>query len=185
MEDEKADNQANNDPMINKDTDKDNAPAVVATPNEAKDYEELKDKMLRIAAEFDNYKKRTQNEVSRARVHGKVELIRQIIPVLDEFELAIISLQVTKRAKDGTNVFKGIEMVYANLKESLSKSGLSEIRTDGTFDPMSHEAIMTKSDESESGKIIEVVKKGYTFEGVLVRPASVIISSGEPKENND
>ena len=185
MEDEKTNNPAYNDDSINKNADKDKTAVAGTVPNEAKDYEELKDKMLRIAAEFDNYKKRTQNEVSRARVHGKVELIRQIIPVLDEFELAIISLQGAKRAKDGTNVFKGIEMVYANLKESLSKSGLSEIRTDVTFDPMSHEAIMTKPDDSESGKIIEVVKKGYTFEGVLVRPASVIISSGESKENND
>ncbi len=174
--DKKEDNTIINDSDNGKETDKPGS--ADAFSDKQNEYAELKEKMLRIAAEFDNYKKRTQNEVSRARIQGKVDLLRQIIPILDEFELAIISIQGSKEAKDGTGLFRGMEMVYANFKESLNKSGLSEISTDGAFNPMLHEVIMTKEDQSENGTIIEVIKRGYMFEGVLVRPASVIISSG-------
>ncbi len=152
------------------------------SPNEEvvtkREYEELKEKMLRIAAEFENYKRRTQTEISKSKAQAKVELIRQILPIMDEFELAVIALQANTH-NDTQSVFRGIEMVYANMKEALSRAGLSEIKTDGVFDPMSHEVVMVKEHEADSGTIVDVIKKGYIFEGMMVRPASVIISSGK------
>ncbi|MEM0149943.1 MAG: nucleotide exchange factor GrpE [Candidatus Micrarchaeaceae archaeon] len=146
------------------------------------DYEELKERMLRLAAEFDNYKKRTKEEMNSAKKIGKMELAKSLLPVLDEFELAVIALNGNSRKEEGAganannSMAKGIEMVYSNLIDALKKNGISEISAEGTFDPYRHEIIMVKESSKDDGTILEVIKKGYTIDGMLIRPASVIVS---------
>lgn len=144
---------------------------------------EIRERLLRTAAEFENYKRRAQNDIARAREHGKVEIIREILPAIDEFELA---LRVTGDGSgDVKQIFKGIEMVYANLVESLKRAGLEPIDTTNRYDPLSHEIVMSKESDRDYGVILEVIKRGYKLGGIMVRPASVIISSGKRVESGD
>ncbi len=145
-----------------------------------KNYEELKEHMLRIAAEFDNYKKRIKKEMDGAENLGKASLVKNMLPVIDEFELAILALN---DAKD-RNVAKGIEMLYSNFVDVLKKEGLEVIAANGLFDPYKHEIIMTRESEKKDGTILEVVKKGYMFGNRMLRPAAVIVSS-EKKKSDD
>ena len=120
---------------------------------------------------FDNYKKRTARELDASKKVGKAELMRQIVPVLDEFELALNAKGLDEDAK------KGIELVYSNLADALKSEGLSVVDTKGKFDPFRHEEIlMTRDCKEEDGNIIEVIRKGYALGDILIRPASVIVS---------
>ena len=135
--------------------------------NEAAD---LRDRLLRLAAEFDNYKKRVAKDIDSSKRLGKAELMRSVVPVLDEFELAIDA----KGLDDDTA--KGIELVYSNLVESLKREGLRVIDSNGKFDPFRHEIMLTKESGEEDGTIIGVTRKGYVMGDILIRPASVIVS---------
>lgn len=143
------------------------------------DYAELREQMLRIAAEFDNYKKRVKKELDSAERTGKATLIKDMLPVIDEFEIAMLAM-------DGSDekVAKGIEMLYSNLIDTLKREGLSEIKVDGVFDPYKHEIMMVRESEKKEGTILEVVKKGYMFDNRLLRPAAVIIAKGKEKNDN-
>jgi len=131
---------------------------------------ELKDRLLRLAAEFDNYKKRVAKDIDSAKTVGKAELMRGMVPVLDEFELAI-----NAKGLDDESA-KGIELVYSNLMDSLKREGLRTIEVDGKFDPFRHEIVLTRESGEEDGVIIGVVRKGYALGDLLIRPASVIVS---------
>ncbi len=139
----------------------------------------MKERMLRLAAEFDNYKKRVKSDMEKAQVIGKAEILKNMLPVLDEFELAMLSVS----ASQDKNLAKGVEMVYSNFIDSLEREGLTEIGTDGVFDPYKHEIVVSKTESSKKpGTILEVVKKGYTFNGIMLRPASVIIAKETENE---
>lgn len=146
---------------------------------EQKKGEDYRERMLVIAAEFDNYKKRVRNDVENAKSSGKAELMKDLLPIVDEFELALISAENSS----DKNVVKGIEMVYSNMLDALKKEGLKEIPTNGAFDPYKHEIIMVKESKKAPGTIIEVAKKGYTLGNLVLRPASVIVSQEKTKEN--
>lgn len=162
--------------------------AAMANAEPKSEYEELKERMLRMAAEFDNYKKRSAADVANAKNVGKAEMLKRMLPVLDEFELAMIS---SAKSQD-ENLSKGVKMVYANMMDALKAEGLSELEPSGKYDPYTDEIIMAKETDKEPGTVLEVLKKGYKMNGILVRPASVIISkepqgepngeSGEPHE---
>lgn len=136
--------------------------------------------MLRLAAEFDNYKKKAKKDVEISEKLGKAALIKNLLPVVDEFELSMLALNGSKE----NNLAKGIEMLYSNLMDVLKKEGLKEIETAGIFDPYKHEIIMVKESDKKDGTILEIVKKGYLFGDKLLRPAAVIIAKHTegPKE---
>ncbi len=131
---------------------------------------EIKDRLLRLAAEFDNYKKRSVKEADAAKTIGKAELMRRLLPVLDEFGLAMEAIE----AKSEMN--KGIALVFSNFSETLKKEGLREIDASGPSDPYKHEVILTRTSDKKDGEILEVVRKGYEMNGIMLRPASVIVS---------
>lgn len=137
---------------------------------------ELRDRLLRLAAEFDNYKKRTAKELDSSKRLGKAELMKSIVPVLDEFELAINA----KGLDDETA--KGIELVYSNLVDSLKREGLEVVDSTGRFDPFRHEIMLTKDSEEADGTIIGVIRKGYMLGDILIRPASVIVSKKDKEK---
>ncbi len=137
---------------------------------------ELKERIARFAAEFDNYKKRTAKEIENAKNMGKAEFASRMIPILDEIELAIESLEM-KSEKE-----KGIALVFSNMLDVMKKEGLKEIESSGRSDPYRHEVILARESEKEPGTILEVVRKGYTFNGIMLRPASVIVSTKAKEE---
>ena len=147
---------------------------------EAKDGE-LREQMLRLAAEFDNYKKRTKNDIDNARSIGRAEMVLQLLPILDEFELALIAAEKS----NDKELARGIEMLYSNFMDMLKRQGLNEIKVDGAFDPYKHEILVARESGEKEGTILEVVKKGYMLEKIMLRPASVIVSKKPYAKNEE
>ena len=144
--------------------------AAVDGKEPADDAKELKDRMLRLAAEFDNYKKRAAKDMSGAADKGKAEVILKLLPVIDEFELAIGSMDMEQEHA------KGVSLIYSNLISTLKSMGLRPVDAKGRYDPYRHEILLTEENDAEDGTIIETVRKGYMLNDIMLRPASVIIS---------
>ncbi|MDN5330997.1 MAG: molecular chaperone GrpE [Tepidanaerobacteraceae bacterium] len=137
---------------------------------EAVEYKEL---WLRALADYDNFKKRTQKEMEQIKLYAGEQLIKDILPVLDNFERALDSLEDKNSA-----VYDGIKLIYNQIKGILNKYGVQEIEAEGRpFDPQFHEAIMTvESDEHENDTVVEVLRKGYTYHSKVIRPSLVKVA---------
>ena len=133
---------------------------------ENKDY--LKD-LLRVQAEFDNYRKRMTTALGDARQDGFMDAICQFLPALDSFKMA--TDMITDK-----NTLMGIKFIEKGILDTLSKMGVEEIDTNGKFNPELHQAIDTEnSEEHESGDIIKVASKGFTYKGKVIRYSQVIV----------
>ncbi|MGI0134092.1 MAG: nucleotide exchange factor GrpE [Candidatus Micrarchaeaceae archaeon] len=139
----------------------------------------LREQLLRLAAEFDNYKKRTRAETENANMMGRASMAKDLLPIIDEFELALIAAG----RSDDKVLTKGIEMLYSNLIDVMKRNGLTTVPTEGKFDPYRHEIVMVKEDGTKKdGAILEVMKKGYMFKDMMLRPASVVVAKGKEAE---
>lgn len=139
------------------------------------ELEELKARYLRVQADFDNYRKRTKMEKEIAAKYRSQSLAELLLPVLDNFERA---LAVKTSNEESEMILKGVEMVYRQFKEALKQEGIEEVEALGEpFDPYKHQAVeQEKSEEHESGIIIEVLQKGYRLKDRIIRPAMVKVS---------
>jgi molecular chaperone GrpE len=139
------------------------------------EYRELEDRYLRLAAEFDNYKKRMAKEYSRVLETSADETIRDLLTVVDDFERAL-----AYENSDLESLRQGINLIYTKMMEMLKKRGLVKIKGKGEqFDPIYHHAVMQlETKEKEEGTIIEEVQKGYTINGRVLRPAQVVVAKG-------
>jgi len=138
-------------------------------------YEELDDKYMRLYSEFDNYRKRTAKERIELQKSASREIILDILPVVDDLERAIQSFEEHQLSEEAK---KGIELIYNKLINILSQKGLKEITAMGqTFDTDYHEAITNIPAPSKKmkGKIMDVVQKGYTLNGKVIRYAKVVV----------
>lgn len=143
---------------------------------EIESLEEEKDnyyqQLVRLKADFSNYRKRTKKEKERLDLEARSSLINELLPVIDNFERAL-------KTADAEGEFKnGIEMIYNQLMEILKQEGLDTIDTVGEpFDHEYHEAIMQVEDtEEDSGIIVEEIQKGYVLNDKVVRPAMVKVA---------
>lgn len=144
-------------------------PNVDATILENKEKEH-QEKIARLQAEFDNFRKRTEKEKQENLVNANANLISQLLPVLDNFELSL------KHNKD-----KGVTLIYNELNEILAKQGLKVIDTKGTFNPRVHEAVIKVNGEKD-GVIVEEIQKGYLLNDKLLRASKVKISKTTEKK---
>lgn len=137
-----------------------------------KEKAELQDRLLYARAEFDNARRRAERERSEYLQYASMEAVRELLPVLDDFERAL-----KVETADG-NYAKGVELIYNRLAESLRKMGLEPIETEGkTFDPNIHQAIeRVHTDEAEDQEILGEFQRGYNFKGKLLRPAMVRVA---------
>ncbi|MDR2611274.1 MAG: nucleotide exchange factor GrpE [Clostridiales Family XIII bacterium] len=135
--------------------------------------EDMAAKYMRLAADFQNYKKRTEKERFERYAEGKKDLAADILPVLDNFERAVAGETGQDEA-----VTEGLEMILRQLRDVLAKNGITEIEALGAdFDPNRHHAVMMEdSQEYESGKVCEVLQKGYAVGDKIVRPAMVKVA---------
>jgi molecular chaperone GrpE len=126
----------------------------------------------RTRAEFENYRKRAAREAAQAGERAKANLIREMLPVLDNLERAIAS------AGEGEqHLADGVKMVHVQLVAALEREGIQSFDPVGeTFDPEWHEALSTRED-GESGRVLDVVEKGYKLNGTVLRPARVVVSA--------
>lgn len=135
----------------------------------------LKEQFLRNQAELQNFKRRMSEEKIRERKFANVELVKALLPVIDNFDIAI---KKEKENKDFKKSLKGFEMIRRDLMKALKDSGLKEIEAqDQPFDPNYHQAVMKEPKEDvDSDIVIEEFQKGYLFKDRLVRPAMVKVS---------
>lgn len=141
-----------------------------------KERDAWKDKFLRKAAEFENYKKRVENDQLALVTYAAESFIKKILPVVDDFER---SLQHIDDAQDIDNIKKGIQLIYNKLIKFLEEQGVTKIDSVGKpFDVHFHEAVMQREDESvPPHTVIEELEKGYMLKDKVIRFAKVIVSS--------
>ncbi|OHX51758.1 nucleotide exchange factor GrpE [Planococcus faecalis] len=127
-------------------------------------------KYLRLLADFDNFKRRTQKDKEIANKFRSQSLLADILPVLDNFERA---LSLTTSSEESASLLKGVEMVQKSLIEAVNREGLAEIKAVGEpFDPNFHQAVMQEKDESaEAGIVLQELQKGYMLKDRVIRPA--------------
>jgi molecular chaperone GrpE len=138
---------------------------------------DLEERILRNQAEMMNFKRRKEEETEQFLKYANMELIREILPILDNFERAI-NMDDDNPDDEVSRFLEGFKMIYDKLKQVLFNSGVEEIEALGNkFDPNFHEAVMTEEDETqEEGTVLEVLQKGYKLEGRIIRPAMVKVN---------
>ena len=160
------------------------APAVDALdPVEAleAEAEELKDQLLRGRAEFENFRKRTAREVERIRKTATESVLHDLLPVLDNLELAL------EHADDAVGpIADGVKMVLKQLLDVLKRNGLEPIEALGRpFDPKVHEAVsQIESAKVPKDEVLQEFQRGYTLGGQILRPSKVVVSLGETETGN-
>ncbi|MCP3686693.1 MAG: nucleotide exchange factor GrpE [bacterium] len=136
---------------------------------------EYKETLQRLQAEFENYKKRVEKEVKTQNTCANMGLVKELLPVIDSFELAL------KNQQNHEEFTKGIELIYAQLFSVLESEGLRPIKTDGEkFDPYKHEALMQEKSEKD-GVILEELQKGYMLKDAVLRHSKVKVGKKEEK----
>ena len=133
--------------------------------------------LKRVAAEFDNFRKRAARDHESLVSRAHERLVKELLPVLDDLERALEAAEQHEEAK----LEDGVRLVHRELRGTLEKEGLVEIETDGGFDPHVHEALLTQPSEQDDGAILEVIQKGYRLGDRVLRPARVVISQGAPE----
>jgi len=139
------------------------------------DFADMKDKYLRLSAEFDNFRKRTMKEKTELILNGSEKTLIAILPVLDDLERA---LQTMEKAEDVKAVKEGIDLIYQKFIKILSQNGVTPIETtDKSLDTDFHEAIamVPAPTEELKGKILDCVKKGYLLNEKVIRHAQVAV----------
>jgi molecular chaperone GrpE len=138
-----------------------------------RDLETLKDRHLRSLAEFENLRKRSEREESDARRVALADLAREFLPVVDSFERALAHATSDDLAGD---FGQGVLLIHRQLSDLWRKHGLREVETAGGFDPNRHEAVATEESTEPPNSVLEVLRKGYTLDDRLIRPALVKVA---------
>lgn len=149
---------------------------------------ELEERLMRLQAEFENYKKRAAKENERVREYAAADMILKLLPVVDEFGIAMAHAKQEghahgTRPEHGTRdeFRRGMELIYAKLADMLKKEGLEEMKAlHESFDPYKHDAV--RQGEGDEGKVVEVVRKGYMLNGKVLRHAKVVVGKGKERK---
>ena len=135
--------------------------------------------LQRLKAEFDNYRKRVAREEQQLVARASERLVKQLLPLLDDLERA-----VEAAGEHGeVEVADGVRLVHRALANLLAREGLVEVDTSGRFDPHTQEALLTQSSDEPEGAVIQVLQKGYKLGDHVLRPARVVVSSGQQGAN--
>ncbi len=137
------------------------------------------DRLLRLAADFENFKKRAARERTEAAQSAGAALLQKLLPILDHIEMAQTAAQSAGAPRGGMeSVQTGIAMIQQQLKGILAESGLEEIDAGGKpFDPMWHEAVsQLETTEVPEGQVVQQIRKGYKLRDRLLRPATVVVA---------
>lgn len=141
-------------------------------------YAELNESYLRLYSEFENYRKRTAKEKLDMTATASASVIKDILPVFDDFERAIQNME--KNSDDNDADIQGVKLIFNKLKGVLQKKGLEEIvAMDTDFNTDEHEALtmIPAPDETKKGKVLDVIQKGYKLNGTVIRFARVVVGN--------
>ena len=147
---------------------------------EARAEEHLND-LKRVAADFDNFRKRAARERGEMAAYANERLVKELLPVLDDLERALQAAEEHEEVK----LEEGVRLVHRQLAGVLVKAGLADIETDGKFDPHVHEALLSQPSDAEEGSVIEVLQKGYRLGDRVLRPARVVVAAPKERSGGD
>ena len=141
------------------------------------------DKWLRLRAEMENFKKRMEKEKAEHLKFGNENLLKALLPILDNLERAI---NHGKNGEENSPLMAGLEMVRKEFAGILERFGVKAVPAVGeSFDPEKHEAVSQQESDLEANRIVSAVQNGYFYHGRLLRPAKVIVSRGKPGEKKE
>lgn len=140
---------------------------------------ELEAQLKRAVADYQNLEKRVSEGRSELTNFVGAELVRRLLPVVDHLEQALTGVSEQERQSGWV---RGVELAVKEFEQVLQSEGLEQIPADGVFDPSLHEAVDTR--EGEDNKILEVVRKGYTLNGKVIRAAQVVVGRSASAESN-
>lgn len=145
---------------------------------------ELKDKLLRKAAEFENYKRRTENDQLNLLTYAAESFIQRLLPVVDDFER---SLQHINEAQEVDAIKQGLKLIYDKFMKVLDDQGVKKMESIGQpFNVEYHEALLQRPDDSvEPHTVLEEIEKGYMYKDKVIRHAKVIVSEDKETGVND
>jgi len=156
------------------------------------------DAYLRLAADFDNYRKRVARDQAALIERANERLVKELLPVLDDLGRALEAasrpeapvresgpgegvrgnrVEVPPTNSAPPQLMEGVQLVHQQLSALLEREGLAEIETNGSFDPHVHEALLSQPSEQDEGMVIEVVQKGYRLGDRVLRPARVVVAA--------
>ncbi len=144
-----------------------------------KDYHAVREQLLRLAAEFDNYRKRTARQFEEVKQYAATDLVRDLLPALDNLERALDA--AGQDSTPSNAILEGVEMVLRQFKRALAKAGVRELQAQGQpFDPALHEAAeVVVVPPREDGMIVEELQRGYMLHDRLLRPAKVMVGKAQ------
>ena len=150
--------------------------ALTAAEQQRDEYLEL---AKRTQADFENYRRRMAADVQAASLRGKGEVLREVVPVLDDLERALEAAGLDPEGDSPDGLAHGVLLVFRSLREALTRNGIEPLDPKGEkFDPQWHEALSTQAVEGvEPGTIVETMQKGYRLGEQLVRPARVVVAA--------
>lgn len=169
------DEEANNENVVGGETLDEKSELEQKLAEAAEKIATLEDKYLRQVAEFDNYRKRTMKEKAELIKNGGERAIESILPVLDDFERALLTMEKSENAAE---IRVGVELIYNKFVTILKQNGLQKIETEGKdFDTDFHEAIamVPTPDESQKGKVLDCIQTGYILNDKVIRHAKVAV----------
>jgi molecular chaperone GrpE len=151
-----------------------------ALAQKTQEHETTREQLLRLMADFDNYRKRTTRQHEEARQYATADLVIALLPGLDNLERAVHAAG-QDLAPSSARIAEGVSMVLRQLKEALGKVGVREVQTQGlAFDPTRHEAVdIVSVPATDDGLIVEEVQHGYLLHERLLRPAKVVVGRAE------
>ncbi|MEA3430791.1 MAG: nucleotide exchange factor GrpE [Nanoarchaeota archaeon] len=132
--------------------------------------QELTNTLQRLQAEFDNYRKRVDKEKQDFAKYANKELVQQLLPVVDNFELALKNQNCDKE------FVKGVELIFSQFHQVLEDQGLQKIKAEGKFNPYTQEALLAEESDEEDGTVLEVLQQGYKINDEVIRHAKVKVA---------
>jgi molecular chaperone GrpE len=145
----------------------------------ARERDEYLSLAQRTQADFENYRKRASRDISAAEARGVAKLARELLPALDNLHLALAAAEGDRSAGDERQLAEGIRLVAAELSAALARVGIEAYSPEGErFDPALHEAMAQQPVEgAEPGTIVQVYQQGYRADGIVLRPARVVVAA--------
>ena len=135
-----------------------------------KDVEDIINTLKQVQADFENYKKRTEKQQEDFRTYASKEILKEILPLLDSFELAL------KHTDNLEDFLKGMELIYVQFKDILKSQGVERIKAE-KFDPHLHEALLQEESDKEEGTILEELQAGYKMKDQVLRHTKVKVAN--------
>jgi molecular chaperone GrpE len=133
------------------------------------------DDLKRLAAEFENYRKRVAREQESLSTRAAERLVKELLPIVDDLGRALEAADEHAEAR----LEEGVKLVHRQLAGVLEREGVTEIPTEGKFDPHVHEALLSQPSDEAEGTVIEVLQKGYSLGDRVLRPARVVIAAAK------